>query len=428
MMISCSLGKWMLLAFYFFRIRANNSELSALHLLCFAMEYPMERAACSNLANSSCLRERAVPYFPYSPKLYNCKSDAMGKVDIDLLRNLMNSSCHHHSKHRTSKIRVWITVQVKNEAQTVIEWLVWHFLLGVEHAVVYDNGSTDNLKEALQPFESVGLVEVVDMPGIGVVANSYTDAVLRARKAKATWLAAIDADEYIVPLLDSCIPQFLHRYHNNSHVAAVRLNWHMTTALGRLLRYENGIMDQSFIIDRTGFYSGRADDHIKSIVKVPLTTKYIDCHYAAHTNHTYGIAPDTRKKGTYHFTKPPEIKTAVLLHAHVRTLEEWIMKRQRGFPDRKELFCPYCNATLEILTAEWQCVSEGGYELSIKNNPNKIYKCKDNPEYVPLFNTATNFEWPNNNQISQVLKRQSVLMHSVIAMPIQSTIPYNIKQ
>jgi len=327
----------------------------------------------------------------------------------------MNSICPQINP-QAPEVRVWIAVLVKNEAQSLLEWLVWHFLLGVEHVLVYDNDSNDNLKKSLEPFESAGLVHIVKILGVGVQAESYSDAIIRARNANATWLAAIDVDEYIVPILDKCIPNFLYRYQNDSHIAGIRLNWHFATSLGRLSRFENGIVDDSFVIDRTGFYSGKSDPHVKTIVKVAYTSKFIDPHYAMHVNKTYSVSPDSRKVGTYHFSSPPEVKTAVLLHVHVRTLEEWIMKRHRGFADRKTSFCPYCNASLEILTAEWQCLNQRGLDLSTKS-----HKCKDNSKYVPFFKAVANFEWPNYLELSQIMERQSIMMHSVIMMPILST-------
>ena len=379
------------------------------------MEHPAERASCLNKANTTCLEQRMAPYMPYTPKNSNCKTDAVATVDMTLLKSLMKSKCpNSKKKHRNS---VWIATQVKNDAQTLLEWLVWHFLGGVEHALIYDNESNDNLMEMLKPFRDEGLVYVAKLAGIGMQAEAFTDALARAKKAGVTWLAAIDVDEYIVPIIDNCIPDFLGRYYNQSRVAGIRLNWQYVNAMGRLWRWENGVLDQT-LLDRTGFYTGRADVHVKTIARVSRTISFIDPHYANHTRRMYAIGPDSGKKGYYHFTNPPEIKTAVLLHMHVRTLEEWILKRQRGRGSMKSNHCPYCNASLEILTSEWLCLNSAGYGLSQKTYG---HKCKDNKRIVPIFSVApNNFDIPNYIRLSRVLKQQSLVMHAVLKMPVEN--------
>eukprot|EP00607_Mallomonas_marina_P000525 CAMPEP_0182440858 /NCGR_PEP_ID=MMETSP1167-20130531/87330_1 /TAXON_ID=2988 /ORGANISM="Mallomonas Sp, Strain CCMP3275" /LENGTH=415 /DNA_ID=CAMNT_0024634925 /DNA_START=384 /DNA_END=1631 /DNA_ORIENTATION=+ len=310
---------------------------------------------------------------------------------------------------------------VKNDAQTLIEWLVWHFLLGVEHALVYDNRSSDNVKEALQPFVDEGLVKYIYFPGIGVQAKAYTDALSRAKKAGIVWLAAIDGDEYITPILDKCIPDFLSRYVGQKTVGGVRLNWQYVNSMGKLWRWENGALDQT-ILDRTGFYTGRADTHVKTIARVSRTFKFIDAHYAFHTPGVNAISPDNGRKGTYHFTNPPQIKTAVMLHLHVRTLEEWIIKRMRGRGSVKTNQCPYCNATLETLTAEWLCLNGGGFGIPDKDSHQK---CKDQAKVPSLIQAPLNWGKPLYGGLAKVMKRQSHLMHAVLKMPIE-TIPASV--
>jgi len=103
-----------------------------------------------------------------------------------------------------------------------------------------NNESNDNLIEALKPFKDEGLVHVVKLAGVGMQAEAFTDALARSKRAGVTWLAAIDVDEYIVPIVEPCIPDFLNRYYNLSRVAGVRLNWQYVNAMGRLWRWEMG--------------------------------------------------------------------------------------------------------------------------------------------------------------------------------------------
>ena len=97
--------------------------------------------------------------------------------------------------------------------------------------------------------------------------------------------------------------------------------------MGRLWRFDSGHLLNQTILDRSEFHTGTSDAHIMTIVSVNRTIEFIDPHYAIHRNYTFAINPDRLNKGHYHFTKPPQMGTAVILHFHIRTLEEWIVKR-----------------------------------------------------------------------------------------------------
>jgi hypothetical protein len=105
---------------------------------------------------------------------------------------------------------------------------------------------------------------------------------------------------------------------------------------------------------------------------------------------------------------------------HIRTLEEWIMKRLRGRGSvggvRKQ--CPYCNATLEVLTAEWLCLNGQGLGIPDKDH---THKCKDT-DTVPFFMQAPNF-WGKslNRGLAELMKRMSYEMHIILKMPIETS-------
>jgi hypothetical protein len=54
---------------------------------------------------------------------------------------------------------------VKNEGRYLREWIEFHRLMGVEHFYIYDNGSTDNTPEILEPYVRTGLVTATAWPG-----------------------------------------------------------------------------------------------------------------------------------------------------------------------------------------------------------------------------------------------------------------------
>ena len=126
--------------------------------------------------------------------------------------------------------QVSIAAIFQNEAPYLSEWIDFHHLLGVEHFYLYNNLSNDAWEKTLRPYVRAGLVEVIDWPYESSSAvewkpiqnKCYEDAVRRA-KGETKWLALIDTDEFICPLKDENIPQFLKNY---EPYAAVVVWWH----------------------------------------------------------------------------------------------------------------------------------------------------------------------------------------------------------
>jgi hypothetical protein len=104
----------------------------------------------------------------------------------------------------------------KNEAPYLKEWIDYHLLLGVEKFYFYDNDSTDNTKEILQPYIDKKIV-IYDIFSFTTdnwpqpQREIYTKAVAKY-KNKTKWLAIIDIDEFIVPMKHDTISDFLKSY------------------------------------------------------------------------------------------------------------------------------------------------------------------------------------------------------------------------
>ncbi|CAM9684302.1 unnamed protein product, partial [Hapterophycus canaliculatus] len=55
-------------------------------------------------------------------------------------------------------LQVAICVRTKDFARFLPEWIAFHYVLGVDEIGVYDDDSTDNTREVLQPFVDAGIV------------------------------------------------------------------------------------------------------------------------------------------------------------------------------------------------------------------------------------------------------------------------------
>ena len=99
----------------------------------------------------------------------------------------------------------------KNEGPYFKEWIEWHRKMGVEKFYIYDNESTDNTREILQPYIDSGIVDYTYYPGYRKQIAAYDDCMTRHRE-DSRWIAFIDLDEFIVPEKDKSIREFLTRF------------------------------------------------------------------------------------------------------------------------------------------------------------------------------------------------------------------------
>ncbi len=112
----------------------------------------------------------------------------------------------------------------KNEAAYLDEWLAFCVLEGVEHFLLYDNGSTDNSHEVLQPWIDAGIVELIDWPlhwKSGAQTKAFVDALERIR-GRTRWAAFIDIDEFLFSPTGRSTAEVLHQYEGH---AGVIVNW-----------------------------------------------------------------------------------------------------------------------------------------------------------------------------------------------------------
>lgn len=111
----------------------------------------------------------------------------------------------------------------RDEGPYLKEWIEYHKLLGVGHFYLYNNLSEDNFQEVLNPYIEDGTVELFNVPfdsylysdcakTHNLVQISCYNHSLRLTKNISKWLAIIDTDEFICPVIDPDILTALERY------------------------------------------------------------------------------------------------------------------------------------------------------------------------------------------------------------------------
>jgi glycosyltransferase involved in cell wall biosynthesis len=89
---------------------------------------------------------------------------------------------------------------VYNEGKYLREFLAFHRLVGIDHMLIYDDGSTDDTADILAPFIKDGFVTLIPWSRFVPKRNhqflAYVHAVAQMR-GRCRWLAMIDADEFL---------------------------------------------------------------------------------------------------------------------------------------------------------------------------------------------------------------------------------------
>lgn len=92
---------------------------------------------------------------------------------------------------------------MRNEGPYLQEWLDFHRRIGVDHFVLYDNGSTDDTAEVCRPYVRAGLVTLVPWANFSYWFNQQRGAYAHALAnfgASTTWMGFFDLDEFMFPV------------------------------------------------------------------------------------------------------------------------------------------------------------------------------------------------------------------------------------
>jgi hypothetical protein len=213
---------------------------------------------------------------------------------------------------------VVIVCIVKDEADYLEEWIAHHVALGVDHFLIYDNGSTDGSAGLLEPYQNHGLVTRIDWPLGGGQLAAYNHA-LRFFGRVADWLAYYDVDEFLVPLLDDDIPTFLARFGDAAVVRVPRLEFGYS---GHRTRPPSLAADAYTQVANVLGLDAALPPRVKSIVR-PAAISAVDIHLA--------FPADVPAPGAPTETVEEAVRgVAQLNHYYTRSFEEFEAKRYRG--------------------------------------------------------------------------------------------------
>jgi hypothetical protein len=125
----------------------------------------------------------------------------------------------------------------KDEAENLDEWLTFHSYVGVDRFYLFDDGSTDNFSEVLEPWVLAGRVKLFSAHGRK--QKKVYNYCLRRARFKTMWLAFIDIDEFLFAPNDQDLVQVLDEFRG---CAGVLVRWVLFGSSGHFERPSTSVI------------------------------------------------------------------------------------------------------------------------------------------------------------------------------------------
>jgi glycosyltransferase involved in cell wall biosynthesis len=143
------------------------------------------------------------------------------------------------NRRREFRYELCACTMFKNEARYFDEWITFHRAVGVEHFYLYNNGSTDNFREVLEPWVQRGIVTLFDWMDEGGQVAAFNDCVRRFRM-QARWIAFLDVDEFLFSPETRDLRTVLPRYEGHP---AIFVYWILFGSNGHGQRPEGSVIE-----------------------------------------------------------------------------------------------------------------------------------------------------------------------------------------
>lgn len=237
----------------------------------------------------------------------NCLSLGAGEplngIDALLINDLPEADTKFHPNKNTKddyEHELAITAIFQNEAPYLKEWIEFHKLVGVEHFYLYNNLSTDNFQEVLEPYIKNNEVDLIEWPYTyteweewnRIQRKAYEDAIKRTKKT-TKWVAFLDIDEFLFPVKMDDLREFLRDY---DEFAGVRANWQCYGTSNVKKIPPNELLTSSLLMKAEKNH--QKNETVKSIVKPKWVQRCPSVHSFSYKSGHFAVDSNkTRRNG-----------------------------------------------------------------------------------------------------------------------------------
>ncbi len=252
----------------------------------------------------------------------------------NIIRKHINLIVNKYKKHYQNNLA--IVAIIKNEAPYIREWIEFHKLAGVDKFYIYNNESTDNIEEVLNPYIKNGLVTYRYFPGEAMQIKAYQDAILKY-KFHNKYMAFIDVDEFLLPISGENIFDIVDNIiGENQHTGGLAVQWCVYGSSGHKTKPE-GLVIENYLWHATENFIKESiiNRHIKSICNPRKVNEFLHCHYPKYWQEYYSVNTNNHivKEA---FTEELCWDKLRINHYFSKSYEEFLQKRARGRASRKK--------------------------------------------------------------------------------------------
>ncbi|MCE3026004.1 glycosyltransferase family 2 protein [Salinicola sp. DM10] len=285
-------------------------------------------------------------------------------------------------------MKLAIAAIVKDEMDSLAEWVAYHRVIGADHFLIADNGSTDGTREWLMSLDQEAWLQHVDVatpPETPPQLVAY-DKLMSICPPDVDLVCFIDADEYVMPMNEqspeqdpkACLHRWLESRFQNSSVSAVVINWACFGSSGHKFRQEGLVIERFQMRAKKEF---PPNHHYKTILRRSAFSRMVNPH---HPEVISGDIVDANGEAFdfYQFrngSRKPGLSQKVLWepvrinHYLTKSVEEFVLKKSRrgsaarvGYEKNRKYFESHdrnderCDVSLALASA----VSEEMHELA----------------------------------------------------------------
>ncbi|MCW5940573.1 MAG: glycosyltransferase family 92 protein [Fimbriimonadaceae bacterium] len=228
---------------------------------------------------------------------------------------LTHVKAHTGPEPREFKYELTAFLRFKDEGDYLAEWLCFHMAVGFEHFYLYNNNSSDNFREVLQPFLDAGLVTLHDWPT--KPASPSADAhVLNNYRLESRWIAFFDADEFLFPVEKESLVELLQEFRGCNALGA---NWHMFGSNGHRKR------PQGLVLENYPKCASELNRHQKSIINPRRAIQWMNSHHFVFKGWRQSVDENHRPRvGTFY--DPPSGLRIRCNHYYSKSEEDYLRK------------------------------------------------------------------------------------------------------
>lgn len=238
--------------------------------------------------------------------------------------------------------KVILVGKAKNEGPYLLEWIAYHYALGIDHILLVTNDLDDGSELLLQKLHDHGVVtfkDVTDLPvGDSIGRRAHKAAFNEKTLHDHDWVLVLDIDEFLVLKNHNNIKDFISGF---EHCDAVVLYWRLFGSSGKVEAEPDKLVIETFTgalsIERT------PTDNIKAISKVK-SLKGLGAHICTYNHDEVTISNangelllnkvpcNEVRKNVYHnpLAVEPNFENAQVNHYAIKSVEDYLSKQVRG--------------------------------------------------------------------------------------------------